>query len=398
MAAQRGESQANGRDAKEEVEMEDYSTSPVRPPNTAKQKAASKGGLDNTMTLITFLLISLCIVLFNKWLYEPTGGDFPFPLALMVMHQTSLYLMTLMMRFGMPMVKFIGIRQQDIMPGLSIQWTWWSWLRTFIPIGFFQGSTLAFGNVALATGTVHMALMIKAVKPVLCYLLALLIGRETLSVPRLKILSAVSLGCFITIKGDLSTSVAGIVTCFLATSTDGIRLILTQGSMQDRKLDAFTTLAYVSPVSLFFVTPVAFIYEWDKLKARAPQATDVPAIGMSTVLAIALNVASNTVLSRLNAVVMVLAGILKDFILIVISSWMFNSAISLMQLGGYTIAVIAMQVYSECSKNAELFERNGVLTSIWVLLLGPQDKKAPSDLDPELAGYSRASPRERPAE
>merc|ERR1719174_3653702 len=184
-------------------------------------------------------------------------------------------------------------QQQRIMPGLSLQWTWASWIRTFIPIGFFQGVTLAFGNVALAYGTVHMALMIKAVKPVLCYILALLIGRESLSVARLKILSAVSLGCFITIKGDLSTSVAGIVTCFLATSTDGIRLILTQGSMQDKKLDAFTTLSYVSPVSLFFVTPIAFIYEWEKLTARSSRPGDVFSIGVSTVLAIFLNVASN---------------------------------------------------------------------------------------------------------
>jgi hypothetical protein len=363
------------RDGPEEMEME--------PP---PQKAQPKEGrsIDVTMSLVVFLFISLCIVLFNKWLYEPTGGDFPYPLFLMMTHQTSLYLMTTMMRM-LP-----DEQQQRIMPGLSLQWTWASWLRTFIPIGFFQGVTLAFGNVALAYGTVHMALMIKAVKPVLCYILALLIGRESLSVARLKILSAVSLGCFITIKGDLSTSVAGIVTCFLATSTDGCRLILTQGSMQDRKLDAFTTLAYVSPVSLFFVAPVAIIYEWDAVKARSLRSGDITAIGTSTVLAIALNVASSTVLSRTNAVVMVLAGIVKDFVLIVVSSWMFQSPISLMQMAGYSVAVIAMQVYSECSKNMELFERDGVLQAIWTLLLGPKASKCP-DAVPELAGYSRVA-------
>jgi hypothetical protein len=384
----RGDSSGHERDGPEEMEME--------PPSPSEQKAKVQSkearSSGSSMPLAIFLFISLCIVLFNKWLYEPTGGDFPFPLFLMVTHQTALYLMTAVLRF------IPGERQQRLMPGLSLQWTWASWFRTFVPIGFFQGATLAFGNVALATGTVHMALMIKAVKPVLCYVLALIIGRDTLSVPRLKILSAVSLGCFITIKGDLSTSVAGIVTCLFATSTDACRLILTQGSMQDKKLDAFTTLAYVSPVSLFFVTPVAVFYEWHKLSARSSRSSDLFAIGLSTLLAIALNIASNTVLSKTNAVVVVLAGIVKDFVLIVISSWMFSSPVSLMQMAGYGIAVMAMQVYSECGKNLELFERDGVVSAMWVLLLGSQSKKAAHDTVPELAGYSRVGPADGPRE
>lgn len=119
---------------------------------------------------------------------------------------------------------------------------------------------------------------------------------------------------------------------------------------------------------------------------------------VSTVLAIFLNVASNTVLSKTNAVVVVLAGIVKDFVLIVISSWMFNSAISLMQMAGYSIAVMAMQVYSECSKNLELFERDGVVTAMWVVMLGQQKKKSAHDAVPELAGYARVSDNSGPSE
>jgi hypothetical protein len=311
----------------------------------------------------------------------------------MVMHQMSLYAMTVVMRC-LP-----EDRRTAFMPGLGLQWTWFSWLRTFIPIGFFQGAALALGNVALVTGTVHMALMIKALKPVLCYLLTLMLCRDSLSVSRVKILGMVSVGCIVTIEGDLSTSFAGIVTCLFSTSTDSLRLILTQGSMQDRKLDVFTTLAYISPVSVCFVTPIAFLYEWDSLRSRSYRPGDGLAIGMSCVVAVALNIVSNMVLSRTSAVTLALAGIAKDFVVIIISSWLFSSAISMVQMGGYTLAMFSMHVYSECSKNIDMFERDGVFLALWTLMSGADSNtELGGTKQPELAGFSRVEANEDPAE
>ena len=122
-----------------------------------------------------------------------------------------------------------------------------------------------------------------------------------------------------------------------------IQLLLTSA---DIKLNSVTTLYYVSPACLVFLcVPFAFL-EMPKMMASADVNMNPAVLGSNAAVAFALNMSVYLLIGKTSALTMNVAGVIKDWILIFISSFLFDAPISNIQLGGYLLAFLAVCYYN----------------------------------------------------
>ena len=115
----------------------------------------------------------------------------------------------------------------------------------------------------------------------------------------------------------------------------------------DIKLNSVTTLYYVSPACfVFLLAPFVFI-EAPRFASGAEDVNlDPVVLGSNAMLAFGLNMAVYLLIGKTSALTMNVAGVIKDWMLIFISSVMFDAPISTLQLWGYLLAFLAVCYYN----------------------------------------------------
>jgi hypothetical protein len=70
-------------------------------------------------------------------------------------------------------------------------------------------------------------------------------------------------------------------------------------------------------------------------------------------VAFTLNVAVVLLISSTSALVLTLAGIVKDIMLVFLSVYLFESPVTLLQYAGYGVALLGLNLHKEYKKNPE---------------------------------------------
>lgn len=138
----------------------------------------------------------------------------------------------------------------------------------------------------------------------------------------------------------------------LSTIAEAFRLQMMQILLQRRgiQLHPITTLYYTAPVcAVFLVAPCSYL-EFSELMTVLTD-PDEPSIGwmwvgLSAVLAFGLNLASIWFIRSSSALTIQIAGVGKNVLIILISMIALKSAVTSLQVIGYTIAVAAMLFYN----------------------------------------------------
>eukprot|EP00955_Chlamydomonas_euryale_P033435 347715-Chlamydomonas_euryale.AAC.1 len=108
------------------------------------------------------------------------------------------------------------------------------------------------------------------------------------------------------------------------------------------KLNPITTLYYIAPACFgFLLIPFSFI-EAPRLFGFSPVdfevTVNVPVLLASAASAFCLNMAVFLLIGKSSALTMNVAGVIKDWLLILLSVMMYASPVSGLQLGGYALA------------------------------------------------------------
>jgi len=230
-----------------------------------------------------WILLSASVILYNKYVLTVFG--FPYPVSLTMIH----------MAFCSALA-FVMVRVLKIVSGVKMNLD--TYIRRIVPIGFLFAIVLWMGNSAYVYLSVAFIQMVKALMPCIVYVVGRIVS---------------------------------------------IQLILTRA---DIKLNSVTTLYYVSPVCFVFLTiPFVFVELPHILAAEVIPVNPVVLLS-SAVLAFALNISVFLLIGKTSALTMNVAGVVKDWILIFISSLLFDAPIASLQLWGYLVAFIAVCHYN----------------------------------------------------
>ncbi|KAL2244355.1 probable sugar phosphate/phosphate translocator At1g48230 isoform X1 [Sesamum indicum] len=285
--------------------------------------------------LLIYITLSSGVILYNKWVLSPKYFNFPFPITLTMIH----------MGFS-GAVAFFLIRVFKVVT--PVKMTFRVYATCVIPISAFFASSLWFGNTAYLHISVAFIQMLKALMPVATFVVAVLWGTDKLRWDVFLNMVLVSVGVVISSYGEIHFNVIGTVYQVTGMFAEALRLVLTQVLLQKKglTLNPITSLYYIAPCSFVFLFVPWYFLEKPGMEVSQIQ-FNFWIFFSNAICALLLNFSIFLVIGRTGAVTVRVAGVLKDWILIALSTVVFpESTITGLNIIGYAIALCGVVLYN----------------------------------------------------
>lgn len=196
--------------------------------------------------------------------------------------------------------------------------------------------------------------MLKAFTPVAVLIFSYLSGLEKTSSMELIIVMVICIGVALTSVGESYFSWIGFTFQSLAIMAESSRLVLVNVLMKQLKLDPLSSLYYIAPLCFAFIGVACIYFEGQDLPFERMQTADFLIILLiNGIVAFTLNVAVVLLISNTSALVLTLAGIIKDILLVFLSITVFGSPVTLLQYVGYGVALLGLNMHKEYKKSPE---------------------------------------------
>ncbi|CAN4081641.1 unnamed protein product [Withania somnifera] len=217
-----------------------------------------------------------------------------------------------------------------------------------IPISAFFAASLWFGNTAYLFISVAFIQMLKALMPVATFVMAVICGTDKLRCDVFLNMLLVSIGVVISSYGEIHFNIVGTVYQVTGIFAEALRLVLTQVLLQKKglTLNPITSLYYIAPCSFVFLFIPWYLLEKPEMEVSQIQ-FNFWIFFSNALCALALNFSIFLVIGRTGAVTIRVAGVLKDWILIALSTLIFpESTITTLNITGYAIALCGVVMYN----------------------------------------------------
>lgn len=196
--------------------------------------------------------------------------------------------------------------------------------------------------------------MLKAFTPVAVLIFSFFAGLEKPSYHEFYIVFVISVGVAMTSIGELDFSLLGFAYQLAALIAEASRLVLTNILLKTLKLDPLSSLYYIAPVCSIFISLAFFVFEYDFLPWEMILTSNFLFMMLiNGMIAFTLNLAVVMLISNTSALVLTLAGIIKDILLVTLSIVIFMSPITMLQIVGYSIALIGLNLHKEYKKSPD---------------------------------------------
>ncbi|CAI0433242.1 unnamed protein product [Linum tenue] len=285
--------------------------------------------------LLIYILLSSGVILYNKWVLSPKYFNFPFPITLTMIH----------MAFS-GMVSFFLVRVFKVVS--PVKMTFEIYVTCVIPISAFFAASLWFGNTAYLYISVAFIQMLKALMPVATFIMAIMCDTDKARCDVFLNMLVVSVGVVVSSYGEIHFNVVGTVYQVTGIFAEALRLVLTQVLLQKKglTLNPITSLYYIAPCSFVFLFVPWYLLEKPGMEVSQIQ-FNFWIFFSNALCALALNFSIFLVIGRTGAVTVRVAGVLKDWILIALSTVIFpESTITVLNITGYAIALCGVVMYN----------------------------------------------------
>ncbi|KAJ6719940.1 SUGAR PHOSPHATE TRANSPORTER DOMAIN-CONTAINING PROTEIN-RELATED [Salix purpurea] len=261
--------------------------------------------------LLIYILLSSGVILYNKWVLSPKYFNFPFPITLTMIH----------MGFS-GAVAFFLIRVFKVVS--PVKMTLELYITCVVPISAFFAASLWFGNTAYLYISVAFIQMLKALMPVATFIMAVMCGTD---------------------KARSQASLQKLLGWYYISVLQELFLF----QMRMMSYGVFRGLQ-CNAVG-YFLCFVFLCAPWYVLEKPGMEISQIQFnfwIFFSNALcALALNFSIFLVIGRTGAVTIRVAGVLKDWILIALSTVIFpESTITGLNIIGYAIALCGVVMYN----------------------------------------------------
>ncbi|WCJ40441.1 Nucleotide-sugar transporter family protein [Euphorbia peplus] len=285
--------------------------------------------------LLIYVVLSSGVILYNKWVLSPKYFNFPYPITLTMIH----------MGFS-GAVAFIIVRVFKVVT--PVKMTFEIYATCVVPISAFFAASLWFGNTAYLFISVAFIQMLKALMPVATFFMAVLCGTDKARCDVFTNMVLVSVGVVISSYGEIHFNVIGTLYQVTGIVAEALRLVLTQVLLQKKglTLNPVTSLYYIAPCSFVFLFVPWYLLEKPEMEVTQVQ-FNFWIFFSNALAALALNFSIFLVIGRTGAVTIRVAGVLKDWILIALSTVIFpESTITGLNITGYAIALCGVVMYN----------------------------------------------------
>eukprot|EP00898_Chlorokybus_atmophyticus_P005990 jgi/Chlat1/6392/Chrsp44S05840 len=158
----------------------------------------------------------------------------------------------------------------------------------------------------------------------------------------------ISIGVAVASYGEINFVPTGVFIQLAAIVAEAVRLVMVQILLtsQGVTMNPITSLYYISPVCfLFLLVPFTFL-ELPTLRNDTTLHWDSSIFLSNAGVAFLLNLAVFLLIGKTSALTMNVAGVVKDWLLIGLSAWLFYAPVTPLNLIGYSLAFAAVCWYN----------------------------------------------------
>jgi len=306
---------------------------------------------------IAYIMVSACLINFNKFLLQ----KFPFPWELTALHMSFCSLMSLLL-YGVAPGLFPAMERVQ---GRKMQL-----LKFFLPLGAFFATALYASNKAYLYCTVAFLQFMKESNVVLVFLLCCAVGLQRMDRVKAVVVVWILAGSWMCIHGEINFTMIGFTIQAISQFAECSKNVMGEFLMSstDFKLDPLTYTMFMAPVSLLFLS-MGVAWTWDPAVVAAAQA-NWHYLLPNACLAYGLNLIIAMVLKNCSAMGFILAGMVKDIVIVVVSSHLFGDYIAGMQYFGFAVTLAGCG----CWSLLKLMPNGGVASALKFITGAPEDK------------------------
>jgi len=327
----------------------------------------------NMALLVTFgimyIVTSSALIAYNKYLVHE--DRFPYAVALVMIHTAFCSCLTLILYCVRPrwFPSLTDPAQQVVIDRSLI-------LRGAVPIAALFSMQLVLSNTAYLHCSVAFLQMLKEANLVLVYTLSLVAALENFSWRSAGVLVYIIAATTLTIHGEMNFSATGFTIQALSQLFEASKIVLQAMMLTNagRKLDALTYVMLVMPFCFLFLCGLlVFLVVHPTTHFATPQLSEIvhwsPHLFANAMLAFALNVVIALFVKHSSAVAFILAGIVKDAMIVATGGLLLREVISVIQGVGFTMQLSGILLWSLLKIFPQKFE-NGIAAGMADLICG----------------------------
>ena len=238
----------------------------------------------------------------------------------------------------------LGVSKLDKAKDMSLRW----YFKHVVPIGGFAAFSLALGNYTYLYLSVSFIQMLKAAVP--CVTMIVLVGANLEKPHRVTVLgvAVLTFGTALAAYGEIHFQWIGIVMMFSSEFSEACRMAVLQYLLGNLRFELVEGLYVMAPASFGFLALGIACFEWGALMeedgfgiiARAPHKFICAAL-----LGFAVNLLTLGVIKSTSSLTFKVIGQVKNTLVILVSVAFFGSAITGLQVIGYSISMVGFAVY-----------------------------------------------------
>lgn len=301
------------------------------------------------VVVLVYIALSASLINYNKWLMH--HERFPFSIALTWCHMLSSSLCASILY----LVPYTSSRLFGRVRVVLDQPT--KLLTRLIPLSIAFAGTVVLSNEAYRYCSVPFLQMCKELNVVMVYTVALVVGLEKFSAPQATVLFVVLVGCTMAIHGEVKFIWFGFMVQMLSQLCEVTKITL-QSVLLSKSgfgLDPMTTVLFMCPLCLLTVsTMLAFTYH-EGIGAAFMELW--PHLILNCTNAFMLNVSVAVVIKVCNGIGFVLAGIMKDILIVSSAALLFSAHLTMFQVTGFCIATIGILIHAVMKSASETSAR-----------------------------------------
>lgn len=228
------------------------------------------------------------------------------------------------------------------------------YLKSVVPIGALYSLSLWLSNSAYIYLSVSFIQMLKALMPVAVYSIGVMLKKESFKSNTMANMISISVGVGIAAYGEARFDTWGVFLQLGAVAFEATRLVMIQILLTSKgiTLNPITSLYYVAPCCLAFLTVPWIFVEYPVLKETSSFHFDFVIFGTNSLCAFALNLAVFLLVGKTSALTMNVAGVVKDWLLIAFSWSVIKDTVTPINLFGYGLAFLGVAYYNHAKLQA----------------------------------------------
>ncbi|MED6179876.1 hypothetical protein PIB30_004931 [Stylosanthes scabra] len=288
-----------------------------------------------------WIFLSFTVIVYNKYILDRKMYNWPYPISLTMIHMAFCSSLAYILVRVLKLVEPVSM-SRDL------------YLRSVVPIGALYSLSLWFSNSAYIYLSVSFIQMLKALMPVAVYSIGVLFKKEGFKNETMANMLSISFGVAIAAYGEAKFDAWGVSLQLMAVAFEATRLVLIQILLNSKgiSLNPITSLYYIAPCCLVFLSIPWLIMEYPSLRDNSSFHLDFVIFGTNSFCAFALNLAVFLLVGKTSALTMNVAGVVKDWLLIAFSWSVIKDTVTPVNLIGYGLAFLGVAYYNHSKLQA----------------------------------------------